>query len=109
VKLSLITSPSIGEGEAWRQRELRGQSKRARRARFWADVRFAFIDGVRAIFVLLLGVTVLVFIVSNRTEINSVVKLKASRLTGRLNDPANPGPLRQNALNYEKEVEDAAK
>lgn len=102
-------SPSIGEGETQRQRELREQSKRARRAQFWAHVRHAFIDGVRAVFVFLLGTTVLVFIISNENEISSVVKQKVSRVATRLNNPANPDPLRQNALNYEKEVDDAAK
>jgi hypothetical protein len=109
VKLSLITSPSFGEGEAQRQQELRQQSRRSRRAQFWADVRHALIDGVRAIFIFLLGTTILVFIVSNRTEISSVVEQKASQMATRLNSPANPGPLRQSALSYEKEVEDAAR
>jgi hypothetical protein len=102
-------SPSIGEGEIQRQRELREQSKRAHRAQFWADVRHAFIDGVRAVFILLLGVTILIFAVSNRAEISSLVEQKAGQVAARLNNPAKPGPLRQNALNYEKEVEDAAK
>jgi hypothetical protein len=109
VKLSLITSPSSGGGEVQRQRELRDQSRRTRRAQFWADARCALIDGVRAVFILLLGATIVVFIVSNQTEISSVVRQKISRVESRLKSPANPDPLRQSALNHEKEVEDAAK
>jgi hypothetical protein len=72
-------------------------------------MRHAFIDGVRAIFVLLLGTAILVFIISNETEISSVVRQKISRVETHLKSPANPDPLRQSALNHEKEVEDAAK
>jgi hypothetical protein len=109
VKLSLVTGSSFGEGEAQRQRELHQQSKRARRAQLWADIRHTFIDGVRAVFILLLGATIVVFIVSNRTEISSVVTQKISRAAIQVKNHADSSPLRQDALNYEKQVDDAAK
>jgi hypothetical protein len=109
MRMAMNIGPLITDAEAKRQRENHRERKRERRAQLWADIHREFISGVRAVFFFLLGVTILVFIVSNRTEISSVVTRKASRVADQIKIHEDSSSLQQRTLSYEKQVDEAAK
>jgi hypothetical protein len=108
VKPSLILRPLTGAEQSLRLREPLNVPKPKRPARLWADLR-GLVHGLRSIFVILLGATIIVFVTSHRMEINSAAAQKTSRVAAQVKLNAAASLIRQTALNHEKEVEAAAK
>jgi len=65
-------------------------------------------SGVRRIFIFLLGAAIITFIVWHQNEIHSVVAQKINRAVNQFHSQSESAPLRENALSYEKEVNEAA-
>lgn len=97
-------SPSISEAEAQRQAQIRDRLLRNYRAQEQSRLRQASDTGARKIFILLLGAAIVTFMVAHRNEINSVATKKIERIVTRIHSKNESSPLRQSALNYEKEV-----
>ena len=102
-------SPLIGEAEAQCQREFHRQRERKLRAQWWADLRHQIFSRVRGVFIFLLGATIVVFTFSHRMEINTTATQKISRMAAQVKVQTDSSQLRQSTLNYEKEVEEAAR
>jgi len=102
-------SPLFDEAETQRRKQIHDRLMREQRAQFWARLRHKLSSGVRSIFIFLLGAAFVVLALSHWNEINSVAAQKASRVVERVKSKQQSNPLRQSALDYEKEVEDVAK
>jgi len=102
-------SPLFDEAETQRRKQIHDRLRREQRAQFWARLRRKLSSGVRNIFIFLLGATFVVLALSHWNEINSVATQKVSRVLARVKEQHQSDPLRQSALSYEKEVEEAAK
>jgi hypothetical protein len=109
VKLSLVTSPPISEAETRRQRGLHKQAAREHRVRFFGELHRAFVSGVRSVFIFLMGATVVVFICSHLTEINSIATHEAVQLAARVKAHTDASRLKQSDLNHEQEVNEITK
>ena len=66
-----------------------------------------FFRKVRAIFLFLLASAIATFILAHVNEINSLAAEKAAQLEQHLKKQDRNNPLRQKALNYEHQVDDA--
>ena len=108
-KKSATNNIKADEAEARRQWDLRRQNRHERRARLWAELHRECVNGVRAVFVFLPGLTVLVLVISHLAEIDSVSTQKISLVAERMKSHIADSTLRQSALNLESEVNDAAR
>jgi hypothetical protein len=102
--------PAMSEAETLRREQIRGQRERDCRAQTWSRWRRMVVCGVRRIFIFLLGAALVTFIVAHRNQINLLTANKVSIAVTHLQTKTDTAdPLRQGALEHEKEVEDAAK
>lgn len=107
VKMAKDNSPVISEAEAQRRAQLHDQLLRRHLAKERMRLRQEADSGVRTIFILLLGAAIVMFLVAHRNEINSVATKKIERIVTQIHSKNESSSLRQGALNYEKEVNDA--
>lgn len=101
--------PLFDEAETQRQQQLRDQFVRDYRARWHAGLLRRFFGGVRRIFLFLLAAAIVTFIIWRLNEIDSVAAQKITSVASQVQSQHESDPLRQSALNYEKEVEEAAR
>ena len=99
--------PVRSEAETRRRHELRQKYERELRAQKWDDIRRRFFRLVRGFFVFLLGAAIVFLAVWHRRELNAIAaaKLKAA---SSLVHGVGATPIQKDALDYEKEVNDAA-
>jgi hypothetical protein len=86
----------------WVRVERKRKVRAARRREFFGHVQ----SGVRRIFILLLVAAIMVFAFDQRAEIQSIALAK---LHASLKKSHASNVLRQNAVNYEKQVDEIAK
>jgi hypothetical protein len=100
-------SPAISAAETQRRAQLREQSRRDFCAQARIRLRRKIFSGVRRTFVFLLGAAIMTFVVAHRNQIHALATQKICRVVAHVKSKANAAdPLRQSALNYEKEVEE---
>jgi len=101
-------SPIFGQEEAQRRHKLIEQLESEERAKALEMKREKFhqqlVTGTRRAFVRFLGFTILLFIICDHQELNNYAKQCCQYLAS-LNSKS---VIRQNALNYEKQVNDIA-
>jgi hypothetical protein len=93
---------TAGIKNEWVRVERKRKIRAARRGEFFGHVQ----SGVRRIFIFLFVATIYVVIFNHRVEIQSAALAK---LHESLKKSYASNSLRQNALNYEKQVDDIAK
>lgn len=99
--------PVISEAETQRRAQLREQRARDGRTQTRSRWHRMITNGVRRTLVFLLGATVVTFVVAHRNQIDDLAAQKVSRAVAHIQSKADTAdPLRQSALNYEKEVEE---
>ncbi len=100
-------SPLIGDDESQRQQQIHDKLDRTCRAQRRTHLLQQIFSGIRSFSIFLMVAAVLTLIVWHWNEINLVAAQKISHVaaTVQTNDDS---PLRQSALNYEKEVDAAA-
>ncbi len=109
MKLGMAMTPLIGEAKVIRLRENGADLRRKARARWLAELRRQIACGSRKTFVFLLGATLFVFLFSHERDIQRVTDAKVGRVVAKIEASSKSSPLRQNALNYEREVNEIAK
>ena len=107
VKMAIEMVPFISPQETARRREIRERRERERHAQWRAELRQQLFCGVRGIFIFLLGLSIVVFVLAHRKEINVAGDRQLRRLATEVKMPAATA-LRQSALDYEKEVDEAS-
>lgn len=99
------TGPLLTESETQRRRQLSDSSVRESRARWWSGMGRSFFNFVRSLVFFLLGAAIVFLLIAHRKEIaqklNGVVSAVQKKNTA--------DPIRKTALDYEHEVDDAAK
>ena len=102
--------PAISEAETQRRVQIREQLERDYRVQARSRWRRLIFSGVRRLFIFLLGAALVVFIVAHRQRIDSLAVQKVGGVVAQLRAKTDTAdPLRQSALDHEKEVEEAAK
>ena len=102
--------PAISEAETQRRSQIREQRKLDDRAQTRSRWRRLLVSGMRRAFIFLLGTALVAFIVAHRQRIDSLAAQKVGGVVAQLRVKTDTAdPLRQSALNYEKEVEEVAK
>ena len=108
VKLAMAMTHPFGEEETRRQQQLRAQRVMQHRAQLRAELHRKISGQVRRVFGFLLSATIVLFIVSHLTKIDSTATKQVGRTVILIQTKAAASPLRQSALNYEKEVDEIA-
>ena len=94
--------------ETQRRAQIRARLDRDCRVKTRSRRRRVVFSGVRRVFIFLLGAAIVTFIVAHRNQIDYLATQKAGGMVAHLQTKANTvDPLRQNALNHEKVVEEA--
>ena len=102
--------PAISEAETQRRTQIRERLERDYRAQTRRRWRQIILTGMRRMFVFLLGTALVLFIVAHRRSIDSLAAQKVGGVVAQIQTKTDTAdPLRQGALNHEKEVEEAAK
>jgi hypothetical protein len=109
MKLEMAMSMKIGGPKVRIHQEVREERRRAQLAKMWKSIRHELAVGTRKTFVFLLGATVLVVLFAHESEIQHVANARVSRMTASIMRVSESSRLRQNTLNYDKEVEEVAK
>ena len=97
----------VSEAEIQRLSLFRAQSVRAARAKKWSRFGESLSEAVRTLLFFLLGAAIVASIVSYRDQIDAAAIQRAGRMVARVEIKLKSDPLRQSALNYEKEVDAA--
>jgi hypothetical protein len=105
--MAMHMSPLIGDDESQRQQQIHDKLDRAGRVQRRTRLLQRIFSGIRSFSIFLMVAAVLTLIVWHWNEINSVAAQKISHVAATV-QTNNDSPLRQGALNYEKEVEAAA-
>jgi len=102
--------PAISEAETQRRVQIREQLEQDYRAQARSRWRRLIFSGVRRLFIFLLGAALVAFIVAHRQRIDSLATQKVGGVVAQFRAKTDTAdPLRQSALDHEKEVEEAAK
>ncbi len=105
MKLILGGDPNADRFETRRREEkIRRQLRREDRAEGRRQGVRWLLGQARGVFVLLLAATVLEFIFAHHTEIQQFADARIDRTVTSLRSSNNPSPIRQSAVNHEKEV-----
>jgi hypothetical protein len=105
MKLEMAMSHPIGAEESRRRQKILVHHGRELRDQARAELRRRIFCQTRAIFVFLLNAAILVFALSHLTKIDSVTAKKMHQTAVRIQTQAESSPLRQSALNHEREVD----
>ena len=101
--------PAISEAETQRRTKIREQIHRDCRTQTHKRWRQMILNVMRRTLIFLLGVAIVTAIVAHRNRIDSLATQKISGVVAQLQTKANTAdPLRQSALDYEKQVEEVA-
>ena len=110
MRMALNSGPVISAAEVQRRSQIQDQCLKRCRAQQRTQLKTMFFEGARGIFYFLLGATLVTVSVAHRNEIDAVAKQKVRRVVAHVQAKTQTtDPLRKNALNYEKEVEEAGK
>jgi hypothetical protein len=105
--MAIDMSPLIGGDESQRQQQIHDKLERACRAQRRTRLLQRIFSSIRGFSIFLMAAVVVTLIVWHWNEINSVAAQKISHVVATV-QIRDDSPLRQGALNYEKEVEAAA-
>jgi hypothetical protein len=109
VKLAITIKNATSEAEMQRRQGIRVRRERELHAQARASLRRQISTGLRGAFIFLVGATVVGVILAHRTEIQSLATQKFSQVASQIKTKEAASPLRQSALNYEKEVDSITK
>jgi hypothetical protein len=105
--MAIDMMPVISEEESKRRAQIHARLDRDYRVKTRSRLRRMIFTGVRRTFIFLLGAAIVTFIVAHRNQIDYVATQKVSRVVAHLQTKADTtDPLRQSALDHEKEVEE---
>lgn len=96
---------SFGEEETRRQQEIDKRRDAEHRAQLRAELHRKLTDRVSKVFGVVLGLAIALLILANLSQIYSVTTQTVSRTITHVQAKADASPLRQNAENYEKELD----
>jgi hypothetical protein len=105
--MAMDMRPLIGDDESQRQQDIHDKLERACRAQKRTRLLQRLFSGIRSFSIFLMVAAVLTLMVWHWNEINSVAVQKISHVAAKV-QAKDDSPLRQSALNYEKEVETVA-
>jgi hypothetical protein len=106
--MAMDKAPLPSEAETRRCQQLRDRLAQEHRALAHTKLLDKIFSQVRVIFLFLLGAAIVTFIVAHQNQIDSLAAQKISHAVKRVQTKSASDPLRQSALNYEKEVDAAA-
>jgi len=110
MRMALDSGPLITAAEAQRQLRLHHQRVQKFRAEKRMRLQRMLFQGVHRIFIFLLGATLVASIIARRNEIDALTRKKANQVVAHVQTKTEVAdPLRQNALSYEQEVDEASK
>jgi hypothetical protein len=107
VRMANDNGSVMSEAETRRRQELRQKYERELRAQKWDDIRRRFFRLVRGVFVFLLGAAIVILLVWHRRELDALAAAKLKQAAS-LVHASGSAPIQKDALDYEKEVNDAA-
>ena len=105
MKMAMTTDLSFGEAETQRQRDVLTQRDRTFSTKSYRQLGRQLVTELRRSLLCLAGVGLVVLLFANRTKIVSISQQKMAGATTHVQDKAGKSPLRQQALDYEREVD----
>jgi hypothetical protein len=108
--MAMDNGPLIAAAELQRKLQIHDEQMQSYRAQKWARWKQLFFQSARKALFFLFGAAMVVFAITHRKEIDSLVRQKTDRALAHVQTKsATADALRQSTLNYEKEVDEASK